>query len=61
MMKTIKAVAAFAALLTASATLAESVDAKSYVPTYDAAKAWYLGELGVTNLLNAGGLLPTSI
>ena len=54
MMKTIKAVAAFAALLTASATLAESVDAKSYVPTYDAAKAWYLGELGVTNLLNAG-------
>ena len=27
---------------------------KSYVPTYDAAKAWYLGELGVTNLLNAG-------
>ena len=54
MMKTIKAVAAFAALLTASATRAESVDAKSYVPTYDAVKAWYLGELGVTNLLNAG-------
>ena len=25
-----------------------------YVPTYDAEKAWYLGELGVTNLLNAG-------
>ena len=54
MMKTIKAVAAFAALLTASVTRAESVDAKSYVPTYDAVKAWYLGELGVTNLLNAG-------
>ena len=54
MMKTIKAVAAFAALFTASVTRAESVDAKSYVPTYDAVKAWYLGELGVTNLLNAG-------
>ena len=26
----------------------------SYVPTYDAETAWYLGELGVTNLLDAG-------
>ena len=25
-----------------------------YTPTYDAEKAWYLGELGVTNLHNAG-------
>ena len=25
-----------------------------YVPTYDAETAWYLGELGVTNLLDAG-------
>ena len=27
---------------------------KPYVPTYDAATAWYLGELGVTNLLDEG-------
>ena len=26
----------------------------SHVPTYDAETAWYLGELGVTNLLDAG-------
>ncbi len=31
-----------------------AVRAEPYVPTYDAEKAWYLGELGVTNLLNAG-------
>ena len=28
--------------------------AAPYVPTYDAKTAWYLGELGVTNLLDAG-------
>ena len=36
----------------------------SYVPTYDAETAWYLGELGVTNLLDAGitgrGVTPAS-
>ena len=33
---------------------AVSARAEPYLPTYDAEKAWYLGELGVTNLLNAG-------
>ncbi len=39
-----------AALCAAAAVRA----AGPYVPTYDAGTAWYLGELGVTNLLNAG-------
>ena len=44
-----KALLSFAAALCAAAAAAEP-----NVPTYDAGKAWYLGELGVTNLLNAG-------
>lgn len=44
--------AALAALALPAAAFCEA--AGRYVPTYDAEKAWYLGELGVTNLLNAG-------
>lgn len=44
--------AALAALALPAAAFCEP--AGRYVPTYDAEKAWYLGELGVTNLLNAG-------
>ena len=44
--------AALAALALPAAAFCEA--AGRYVPTYDAEKVWYLGELGVTNLLNAG-------
>ncbi len=48
-MKSIRILAVLSAALCAAAAAAEP-----YVPTYDAGKAWYLGELGVTNLLDAG-------
>jgi hypothetical protein len=42
-------------LILAVGLCASSVCADTpYTPTYDAEKAWYLVELGVTNLLNAG-------
>ena len=48
-MKNVRLAASLAAALCAA-----SAAAGPYVPTYDAKTAWYLGELGVTNLLDAG-------
>ena len=43
-----------AAALCAPPAVRGADPAAPYVPTYDAKTAWYLGELGVTNLLDAG-------